>query len=314
MKFVIAMCVLLITNIVFAQDQLFKKDNSKIEVKILEITPTEIKYKLFSYQDGPTIIVAKTDVALIIYQNGVHEVISTTVATNNPNQNPPTPLLQTYEEMRAEKQKNEEDKYKELTSTKNFVGLNIMDILNGGLSVMYLREFNSYLNVYVPISVGLADPYLNQSSFRLINGRSNFNYTRKTIEVGLGINWQTSGKQKVSHFIGPFVSFAQLVGNYDIGYSTYNQQGYYTTTSVKNDFVMNRINVMINNGILIRATKNFNIVLNAAIGYRTDDFVKNDPAKAFNSVNPTYNYNFNTSVENVAVNAFKFGLTLGYRF
>ncbi len=61
----------------FAQDQLFKKDNSKTDVKILEVTPNEIKYKLFTYQDGPTITVLKSEVALIIYQNGTHETFNT---------------------------------------------------------------------------------------------------------------------------------------------------------------------------------------------------------------------------------------------
>ena len=63
--------MLFIGGNLFSQDQLFKKDNTKVDVKILEINPTEIKYKLFNDEDGPTIRVLKSDVALIIYKNGM---------------------------------------------------------------------------------------------------------------------------------------------------------------------------------------------------------------------------------------------------
>ena len=49
MKQVIFLLVLFITVKGFAQDELYKKDNTKLEVKILEISPTEIKYKLCTY-------------------------------------------------------------------------------------------------------------------------------------------------------------------------------------------------------------------------------------------------------------------------
>ncbi len=68
--------MLFIGGNLFSQDQLFKKDNTKLDVKILEINPTEIKYKLFNDEDGPTITVLKSEVALIIYKNGMHEVIT----------------------------------------------------------------------------------------------------------------------------------------------------------------------------------------------------------------------------------------------
>ncbi len=76
MKYLSILCALFIGGNLISQDQLFKKDNTKIEVKILEINPTEIKYKLFNYEDGPIITVLKSDVALIIYKNGMHEVIT----------------------------------------------------------------------------------------------------------------------------------------------------------------------------------------------------------------------------------------------
>jgi hypothetical protein len=64
------------TAISFGQDILVKRDSSKIEAKVLEIKPTEIKYKYFNYQSGPTLIIDKNDVAYIVYQNGQKEIFT----------------------------------------------------------------------------------------------------------------------------------------------------------------------------------------------------------------------------------------------
>src|ERR1700741_2511105 len=76
MRYILLLICWLCCTGLSAQDQIFKKDNTKIEAKILEISQNDVKYKLFSHQDGPTIIVNKNDIALIIYQNGVHEVFN----------------------------------------------------------------------------------------------------------------------------------------------------------------------------------------------------------------------------------------------
>src|SRR5687768_14450632 len=71
-----------------AQDQLYKSDNSKVLVKILEVGPEEIKYKLHSNLTGPTYVENRKNVNLIIYENGKHEVLnaeqSATPATTSP--------------------------------------------------------------------------------------------------------------------------------------------------------------------------------------------------------------------------------------
>jgi len=68
----------------YSQDKLFKPDGTKLEVKVLEVTQTEIKYKKWSNQDGPTYTITKNEVMMILYQNGENEVIniSTTIPNN----------------------------------------------------------------------------------------------------------------------------------------------------------------------------------------------------------------------------------------
>ena len=56
-----------------AQDTIFKRNNEQIVAKIIEITPTQIKYKKFTFQDGPNYVEEKSEIQMIIYSNGLKE-------------------------------------------------------------------------------------------------------------------------------------------------------------------------------------------------------------------------------------------------
>lgn len=58
-----------------SQDTLFMKDGTKISTKILEVTPTEVKYKKTENPDGPTFISPGSDIGLIKYKNGSIDTI-----------------------------------------------------------------------------------------------------------------------------------------------------------------------------------------------------------------------------------------------
>ncbi len=296
-----------------AQDQLFKKDNSKLEVKILEISPTEIKYKLFTYQDGPTITILKSDVALVIYKNGTHEVFK----------DKPIQEIVIYRDnynMRPARIKLDEDSlriahFNEVTKTKNLVSVNLLDVFNSSIGLSYLREFaNNYLHVYAPISVGVGTPYMNQpyniafSPYNQQYNIQNFKFDRKTIEGGVGLHLQTSGKRVVTHFIGPYIGISQFSGSFDTqdnygGSYPYN----YPITFTNHPFVMNRYTFMIDNGFLFRITSNFNMMILGGIGHHTDDFKSNNPSNFAN-------YNYSRNYNMFPINSVKAGMWLGYRF
>lgn len=301
-----------------AQDQLFKKDNTKFEVKVLEINETEVKYKLFNYQDGPTIIINKKDVALIIYQNGNHEVFSTPQTTETKT----VAIIQTTPtSVNTEAAKTNTLNTEALLTTKNLISFNLLEPMNGTFSISYLRELlNNYVNVYLPVSAGFSTPFLNQSMESSFNPHyynydniSNFTFSRKVGEIGLGIHFQTSGKKQVTHFVGPYFSFAQYSGTFD-EYFYYNDPytGYYSNQTIQHAFVMNRYYFMINNGVLFRITKHFNMTMMAALGYSNNEFIANDPR----SFRTYYNYPgyYPTRNSIFPINAFKFNLSMGYRF
>lgn len=55
---------------ILAQDVIVKKDCSTILSKVLEVNTTDIKYKKFSNQNGPTYTIPKADIMSINYENG----------------------------------------------------------------------------------------------------------------------------------------------------------------------------------------------------------------------------------------------------
>lgn len=67
---------------VLAQDVIVKTDGEEIEAKVIEIGLSEIKYKRFDNPEGPIIVITKSDVFKINYENGTYELI-TSVGLNN---------------------------------------------------------------------------------------------------------------------------------------------------------------------------------------------------------------------------------------
>jgi len=59
-----------------AQDLIVMRDGSIIEAKVTEISQTEIRYKRFTYLDGPTVVIPAANVLSIRYENGTTEIIT----------------------------------------------------------------------------------------------------------------------------------------------------------------------------------------------------------------------------------------------
>lgn len=73
-KLILVVCFLLSLQFGQAQDIVTKRTGEKVEANVLEISPTEIRYKLFRNPEGPTYVVPKVDVALIQYHDNRSEV------------------------------------------------------------------------------------------------------------------------------------------------------------------------------------------------------------------------------------------------
>lgn len=65
------MCLMAISaHTVSAQDVIVKRDGSTILAKILKVGTSEVDYKKWSNQDGPSYAIAKSDILSINYENG----------------------------------------------------------------------------------------------------------------------------------------------------------------------------------------------------------------------------------------------------
>lgn len=79
----------------FAQDTIYlKNQETYIITKIIEVTSTEVKYKKFDYQDGPTYTVNKQDLNKIVYKNGDVEMYDN--QSNRQKSNSPIPTSNIY--------------------------------------------------------------------------------------------------------------------------------------------------------------------------------------------------------------------------
>jgi hypothetical protein len=77
-QFTFAAILLLIGGLFYvnAQDMIVLKDGNMIEAKVMEISPTEIRYKRFDHLDGPTIVVLISNVLSIRYENGKVDIFN----------------------------------------------------------------------------------------------------------------------------------------------------------------------------------------------------------------------------------------------
>ena len=73
---------------VAAQDLIFLRDGDIIEAKVMELSPTEIRYKRFDHLEGPTVVIPANNVLSIRYENGTVERINAVpIAGQNITQN-----------------------------------------------------------------------------------------------------------------------------------------------------------------------------------------------------------------------------------
>lgn len=96
----------------YAQDIIVTKDSQRIESKITEVDDTNIKYKKWSYQDGPVFTIKISNIAAIIWANG--EVESFDIETIET----PGTTIQTQIQAQAQTEVQTQTEIPEPTQTK----------------------------------------------------------------------------------------------------------------------------------------------------------------------------------------------------
>ena len=149
MKKILFFLMLLSASSVFAQDVIVKKDGTTILSKVIEIGTSEVKYKKFSNQTGPTYSISKSDVQAINYDNGEKEDFSkSTIAT----QDKPTYVQEDPYMLR--KKFEAEDLYKEARTLNIWSWVCIVVGAGGGITGLVLCEDETLQ--YITLGAGIA--------------------------------------------------------------------------------------------------------------------------------------------------------------
>jgi hypothetical protein len=265
MKKLIIVCLGLSSLAIKSQDQLFKKDNTKLNVKIIEVGTDEIKYKLHNNQTGPTYIESKSNVNVIIYENGQHEVLNSTPAVSGgspvkgENNTMYVPRVQKFDSLTYYRYQHN-------------ISMNFLCFLNNEIGLIYQREFfASHFNIIIPFAVGVEEPNVTREVYFSNNA---FTLRRKMFEVGFGINYYPSLATNVNYFIGPVFRYLQYDGAHNFTYRV--QTGsYYTPVTTTKNTTLSRYCMSITNGIVIRTRSRLTATIFGSLGFKND--VINDP-------------------------------------
>ena len=300
-KNIFLLLLLAVTQLSNAQDQIFKKDNTKLLVKITEISPDEIKYKLFTNLTGPTYVLSKSEVSLLIYENGQHEVI------NVPANSLPaaTPMPGSYPRTSAGMMSKADSlKFYKYASS---LSLNFFSFINSEISLIYQHDFfKNNFSITIPVAFGLDKPVLTQSVY-YTNDRQGLTLNNKIIEAGFGLNYYPSLRFPVNYYVGPALRFMQYDCSQTYSYrdpsAPYNSYG--NITLVKNS-ILSSYCYSITNGLIFRTKSRLMLNLFGSIGFKSDRL-------STKIVDPITNKEVNPLVNSVSL-YFWTGFAIGFSF
>jgi hypothetical protein len=75
-KLLVTLMLLVFWKFSFSQDVISKRNGEDIEVKIIEVGITEVRYKKFDNLDGPIFVIEKAQIIRISYENGTKDEFS----------------------------------------------------------------------------------------------------------------------------------------------------------------------------------------------------------------------------------------------
>lgn len=213
---------------IFAQDVIYKSDGTKIEAKVIEVGVEEVKYRPSSNPDGPVYVISRSEIVLIVYQNGEHDLLMQAGGR--------------YERRQAK------DDTLAKNERKNLVSINVFDMAFTNLTFSYERIFRKgYVGVKVPLSLGM-------------RALSNETYARNSFinarlwSTGVELNLYPTGQGRVRYFFGPAFAVGQF--RYSLSYYYPQQKSAMHYSAV------------INNGLILQPTQNFNIAFAFGLGLK----------------------------------------------
>lgn len=273
---------LLISNLM-AQDVITRKDSSKINANILEINPIEIKYRLFNYADGPMITISKTEVAYILYKNGIVERFTQPVIKQDAGI-AYHPDKYNLDRVSASAYYCPEKKVKDcekLYSRKNYLGFNYITFLNTCLGFNYMRDIRkANLIINVPFAFGVGSPSVTNELYsrNYLDRTSSTRYDLMRYQVGLNVLFAPSMTREVNFLMGPSFNLSEFKMSVNTKYTSNTAlQNQYNNETFSNQFVLRREHYGMNIGFLARFSEKVNMNMLITFGYKKDTYSEKDP-------------------------------------
>lgn len=230
----------------FSQDVLYTISGKKLNTKVLEINVTDIKYKNVDNPEGPTYVIAKSDIVLVQFANGLTQVI---------NSNPPTIAPPKEQPVYIAPKETDKPKPNLYYLNPNLISINALALANGDITLIYDREF---LNNRLGLS------FLGGYNFNSRMGGLNAFITdsrdkaKKIFDAGIGVNFMPRNTKRVQYFVGLLGKY--MAYNYQSRVDSTNNQFHYETAQGS------QLAIMISNGWIYHISPNFNFKLFGSIG------------------------------------------------
>jgi hypothetical protein len=232
-KIILSACFSFIILLSFSQDVIYKRDNTRIEAKVLEVNQTEIRYKMFANPDGPLYVIYKSEVVKIQYPNGQVDVY-----------NPEIKKEETISPGAKEQEKMSLN-FMDESLRRNIVSLNLLQFMLGYVSASYeWLDRSGNFGIKIPIGYNFASSYAINLATLSENKSSYFG--------GLALNIYPKHKKRVSYFVGPYLEAGQF--SYIVSQYSYSGYGYYTPRTYNDGFYYA---CYINNGCEVLISKSF---------------------------------------------------------
>lgn len=245
-------------TLAYSQDLIYLNSGSKFEALVKEINETSIKYKNVNNPEGPTYVIAKTDVLFVEYKNGNVDVI-------NKNPNPVSPKSNTPSagENKETKLPKPSDVY---YMNKNSLMINGLALTNADITLMYERDLlQNHLGVMVlgSYNFNTRTTWPNLYLMDLAN-------TKKNYDLGLGLNFYPSVRKKSQYFIGVLVKYMNY--SFDREVTVQEEIGGFIFEKIVIEKAQGyQLATMIVNGFQVRITPTFTYKAFVGIGPYTGD-------------------------------------------
>jgi len=230
-----------------AQDVITLRTGEQIEVRVTEISPTELRYKRFDNIDGPTRVVPIAEVFAINYENGTREVFNPLTPATSQQGQAQMPATQAQPAYQMQPTQSRPQSANSMQPTKGDMAIG---------SSMIILSVNDGMDRFSQIGIGAAFLYNASNNFR-IAGEIDFFPKREIVTL---IDLSVYG-----HYLIPVSDQFMLYPSLGLGF--FGAQAYIFTFSLGGGLeIAINSNLALNSGLRFKLIEGGGYFINVGVG------------------------------------------------